>query len=135
MPPVQHGNVDWPFLGMSLLSTIFSVSLLVLQFSSYPSPGNNYDYIHVAIVSIRTALFISLAVISEILRIRPISLPPTEEEAQAPLKANGALSQYGTFDSGPTHPHSGRGGFGSNPPPEGGWLTYVKSFKVNLPRR
>ena len=74
-----------------------------------------------------------MAVISEILRIRPISLPTSEEEAQAPLKANGGASQYGTFDSGPTGPHSGRGGFGSNPPPQGGWITYVKSFRVPRP--
>jgi len=130
VPPVPHGKIDWPFLGTYLLSTISSMSLLVLQFSTPPHPQNKYDYIHVIIAAIRTALFLSLAVISEILRIRPISLPIVEEEAQAPLKANGATSQYGTFDSGPTHPHLGRGGFGSNPPPQGGWITYVKSFRV-----
>jgi hypothetical protein len=70
-----------------------------------------------------------LAIISEILRSRPISLPDSEASAQAPLKATGS-AQYGTFDAGPTHPHSGRGGFGSNPPPQGGWVTYLRSFKV-----
>ena len=133
VPPVRHGKIDWPFLGTYLLSAIFSMSLLVLQFSTPPPPQSNYDYIHVTIASIRTALFLSMAVISEILRIRPISLPTSEEEAQAPLKANGGTSQYGTFDSGPTGPHSGRGGFGSNPPPQGGWITYVKSFRVPRP--
>lgn len=131
IPPVQHGKVDWPFMGTYLLSAIFSISLLILQFTTPPPPQNNYDYIRVTIAAIRTALFLSLAVISEILRIRPISLATAaEEEARAPLKANGNASQYGTFDAGPTHPHSGRGGFGSNPPPQGGWVTYIKSFRV-----
>jgi hypothetical protein len=71
-----------------------------------------------------------LAVISEIQRNRPISLPDTEATPQQPLKINGSTTQYGTFDAAPTHPHHGRGGFGSNPPPQGGWVTYIKSFKV-----
>ena len=103
------------------------MSLLVLNFTTPPPPRTNYDYIHILITSIRIFLFLSLAVISEILQLRPISLPDTE--ADQPLKTNGDI-QYGTFDSGPTHPHSGRGGFGSNPPPTGGWITYLRSFKV-----
>ena len=71
-------------------------------------------------------MFFSLAVISEILRIRPIGLP--DSEAEQPLKTNDDI-HYGTFDSGQAH-HHGRGGFGSNPPPTGGWITYIRSFKV-----
>jgi hypothetical protein len=70
-------------------------------------------------------------VTSEILRIRPISLPDTEASLQEPLKANGS-TRYGTFDAGPPRPHhgGGGGGFGSNPPPQGGWITYIRSFNV-----
>ena len=118
-------------MGTYLLSAAFSMSLVVLQFSTPPAPKNNYDYIRVTIAAVRTALFLSLAVVSEILRIRPLSLPTLEDQAaQTLLKANGNASQYGTFDAGPTHPHSGRGGFSSNPPPQGGWVTYIKSFRV-----
>lgn len=103
------------------------MSFLILAISTPPPPQNNYDYLHILITSIRTLLFLSLAVVSEILRIRPISLP--DFEANAPLKANGT-SAYGTFDSEPSHPHSRYGGFGSNPPPTGGWITYIRSFRV-----
>lgn len=129
LPPPPHGSHNWPFLGTYILSSIINLSLLTLSFSTPPPPSNIYDYIHIIITAVRTLLFLSLAVVSEILRIRPISFP--DYEADAPfLKANGSTSHYGTFDAGPTHPHSGRGGFGSNPPPSGGWITYVKSFKV-----
>jgi hypothetical protein len=129
LPPSPPGKVDWLFFGTYLLSTIVSLTLLLLNFTTPPPPQNNYDFVHVGIASLRTFLFLLLAIISEILRSRPISLPDSEASAQAPLKVNGS-AQYGTFDSGPTHPHSGRGGFGSNPPPQGGWVTYIRSFKV-----
>jgi hypothetical protein len=68
--------------------------------------------------------------VSEILRARVISLPDAEAVgAAAPLKANGGT--YGTFDHGHGAPGL-RGGFMSNPPPKGGWVTYVKSFKVGV---
>ena len=102
------------------------MSLLVLTFTTPPLPSTKYDYIHILIASLRTFLFFSLAVIAEILRIRPIGLPDTE--ADQPLKTNGNI-QYGTFDRGHAH-HHGQGGFGSNPPPTGGWITYLRSFKV-----
>ena len=130
LPPSPPGKIDWPFLGTYLLSTVVNMTLLILNFATPPPPQNNYDFIHVGIGSLRTFLFLVLAIISEILRSRPISLPDSEASAQAPLKVNGS-AQYGTFDSGPTHPHSGRGGFGSNPPPQGGWVTYLRSFKVS----
>jgi hypothetical protein len=127
-----QGKVDWPFLGTYMLSSIINMTLLVLNFTTPPPPHNTYDYLHVSISSVRTLLFLLLAVISEIQRNRPISLPDTEATPRQPLKANAnGSTQYGTFDAGPTHPHSGRGGFGSNPPPQGGWVTYVKSFKVS----
>jgi hypothetical protein len=125
LPPLPQGKRDWPFLGTYLLSSVLNMCLLVLAISTPPSPRNNYDYLHILITSIRILLFLSLAVVSEILRIRPISLP--DFEANALLKANGT-NAYGTFDSGPAHPHYG--GFGSNPPPTGGWITYVRSFRV-----
>jgi hypothetical protein len=112
-----------------MLSSVVNMTLLVLSVTTPPPPRNKYDYIHVSISSVRTFLFLLLAVISEIQRNRPISIPDTEATPQQPLKANGS-TQYGTFDSGPTHPHAGRGGYGSNPPPQGGWVTYIKSFKV-----
>ena len=129
-PP--QGKIDWPFLGTYMLSSIVNMTLLVLNFTTPPPPRNKYDYIHVSISSVRTLLFLLLAVISEIQRNRPISLPDAEATPRQPLKpnANGSTTHYGTFDYGPTHPHAGRGGFGSNPPPQGGWVTYVKSFKV-----
>jgi hypothetical protein len=130
--PPSHGDRDWPFLGTFILSSIVNLSLLVLNFTTPPPPRNTYDYIHINIASIRTFLFLLLAVILEILRTRPISLPDSEATAQSALKANGN-SEYGTFDAGPTHPHSGRGGFGSNPPPQGGWITYIRSFQVFFP--
>jgi hypothetical protein len=129
LSPPEQGKVDWPFLGTYMLSSIVNMTLLVLSLTTPPPPRNKYDYMHLSISSLRTLLFLLLAVISEIQRNRPISLPDTEATARQPLKVNGS-TQYGTFDSGPTHPHSGRGGFGSNPPPQGGWVTYIKSFKV-----
>jgi hypothetical protein len=129
--PPEQGKHDWPFLGTFLLSTVVNLTLLILNFTTPPPPRNKYDYIHINIASIRTFLFLLLAIISEVLRTRPISLPDSEATAQ-PLKSNGA-AHYGTFDAGPAHPHSGRGGFGSNPPPQGGWITYIRSFKVFFP--
>ena len=102
--------------------------LLVLALTTPPKPHNRYDFIYVGIAAIRTLLFFSLAIISEISRTRPLSIPDAESSTQ-PLKTNGS-THYGTFDAGPTHPHAGRGGFGTNPPPQGGWITYLKSFKV-----
>ena len=101
--------------------------LLVLTFTTPPLPTTNYDYIHIFIACIRAFLFLSLAVISEILTIRPISLP--DNEVDQLLKTNGN-THYGTFDFGQAHHRGGRGGFGSNPPPTGGWITYVRSFQV-----
>jgi hypothetical protein len=110
-----------------LLSAIFNATIVALLLITPPPPQNEYDYIFIAISSIRTLLFLALTIVSEILRVRPISV--LDEEAREPLKANGS-THYGTFDAGPTGPHSGRGGFGSNPPPTGGWVTYIRSFKV-----
>jgi hypothetical protein len=106
------------------------MTLLVLAFTTPPQPRSRYDFICVGIAVTRTLLFLLLAVLSEINRARPISLPDAGATTQA-LKTNGS-THYGTFDSGPTHPHSGRGGFGTNPPPQGGWVTYLKSFKVGI---
>jgi hypothetical protein len=124
-PP--HGTYEWPFLGTYLLSTFFNLSLLVLAFTTTPHPSTKYDYIHILIASIRTFFFFSLAVISEILRIRSVNSPDTE--ADQPLKTNGNID-YGTFDSGRAHHRSGWSGFASNPPPTGGWITYLRSFQV-----
>jgi hypothetical protein len=66
-------------------------------------------------------------VISEILTIRPISLP--NAEADQLLKTNRNI-EYGTFDIGQAYHRGGRGGSGSNPPPTGGWITYIRSFQV-----
>jgi len=129
LPP--RGQHDWPFLGTYLLSAIFNMTLLVLNFTTPPKPRTKYDFILVGIAATRTLLFLLLAVLSEINRTRLISLPDTESNPSQPLKTNGS-AHYGTFDSGPTHPHAGRGGFGTNPPPQGGWVTYIKSFRVLL---
>ena len=134
IPGVRHGKRNWPFLGTYILSSIFGTSLLILNFTTPPPPRNNYDYIHIITASVRLLLFLSLAIISEILRVRPISLPDFEAEAQERLKPNGS-SHYGTFHAAPSHAHHGGhggGGFGSNPPPQGGWITYIRSFKVYL---
>jgi len=118
-------------MGTYMLSAILNVTLLTLNFTTPPKPHNRYDYIYIAISATRTLLFLSLAVISEVARTRPISLPDAEATPSQALKTNGS-AHYGTFDAGPTHPHAGRGGFGTNPPPQGGWVTYIKSFKVQL---
>jgi hypothetical protein len=108
---------------------VTNATLVVLALTTPPPPRNQYDVAHVLIGGVRTFLFLSCAIVSEILRVRPISVPDAEVAgAAAALKANGGA--YGTFD----HGHAGgpglRGGFMSNPPPKGGWITYVKSFKV-----
>ena len=102
------------------------MSLLVLTFTTPPSPTTSYDYIHILIASIRTFLFLSLAVISEILTIRPISLPDIEADRLLKTDEN---TDYGTFDFGQAH-RRGWGGGGTNPPPTGGWITYLRSFRV-----
>ena len=126
--PPPHGQHDWLFLGTYLLSAIFSISLLILKFSTHPPPQNIYDYIHVSTASLRTLLFLSLAVISEIIRIRPISSP--DLEAGEALNTNGSPN-YGTFDIGP-HPES-FGGFGSDASRKDGWVKYILSFTVPFP--
>lgn len=129
VPPPPYGKHDWPFLGTYLISSIITMSLLILNFTTSPFVRTKYDLIFFGISSLRLLIFLSLATISEILRVRLISLPDFEAGAREPLKTNGE-THYGTFDAGPTHPHSGRGGFGSNPPPQGGWMAYIQSFKV-----
>ena len=130
LPGSPPGKRDWPFLGSYLLSAIFSMLILALSLTEPPPLSNTYHYIHLFIFSLRVLLFCSLLVVSEILRIRPISLPDTESDPVQPLKRNGSAT-YGTFDSNPVYAHGhGLRGSGSNPPPQGGWITYVKSFKV-----
>lgn len=134
VPPSPRDKRDWPFLGTYLISSILCISLLILNFTTPPTPHNEYDYIHVLIASLRAFCFLSLAVISEIHRTRPISLPDTEANPQGSSKANGS-THYGTFDYVPSRHHFGRGGGGTNPPPKGGWITYVRSFQVCLRSR
>jgi hypothetical protein len=131
LPPPPPRSYNWPFLGVYLISSVTNATLVVLALTTPPPPRNQYDLAHILIGGVRTFLFLSCAIVSEILRVRPISVPDAEVAgAAAPLKANGG--SYGTFD----HGHAGpglRGGFMSNPPPKGGWITYVKSFKVLHP--
>jgi len=139
VPPPNPRPHNWPFLGVYLLSSVTNATLLVLALTTPPPPQTTFDYAHILIGATRTLLFLSCAVVSEILRVRPISVPDVEVAAASTLlKANGNGNRYGTFDGAPpahgAHGAGIHGGFGSNPPPKGGWITYVRSFKVGLIR-
>ena len=135
VPSPNPRRYNWPFLGVYLLSSVTNAILVVLALTTPPPPQTTFDYAHIIIGASRTFLFLSCAVVSEILRIRTISVPDAEvASADASLKANGSGGRYGTFD-GAASAHGAHGaglfgGYGSNPPPKGGWITYVKSFKV-----
>jgi hypothetical protein len=130
--PSSFSRHDWPFLSVYLISAITNSTLLTLTLTTPPRPPSIYNYISLLTMSLRTVLFLAMAVISEISHAIPISLPDQESHVQSstqPLKQNG-VAQYGTFDAGPPRANGGHG-LGANPPPQGGWISYIRSFQVS----
>jgi hypothetical protein len=123
-----HGSHNWPFLGTYILSSLFNAAILFFILTTPPFPQNQYDFILIVNTAIRTLLFVGLTVVSEILRVRRISLPDNEQGTE-PLQSNGS-AHYGTFEALPEAPND-ECGPGTKPPlQKGQWMRYHSVIKV-----